>query len=125
MQWLEIKIWLEAVTELDRDALHIYGAVGIQLLTALFFRRSLGSIWPWLFAFSAAIANEYVDMQSAGVTEAAIAYAEAESIHDLWNTMILPTLFFLIARFWPSWLVGKPKVKVEKAGLDAVSGDPA
>ncbi len=109
MNWLEIKIWLEATSGLDRDALHIYGAVGIQLLFALFFKRSLASLWPWLFAFAAALANEYVDFQQAGTNEASIAIYKDESIHDLWNTMLLPTGLLLIARFWPKWLVGVPK----------------
>ena len=110
MDWIEIKIWLESASGLDRDALHIYGAIIIQLFFALFFRRSLASPWPWLFVISAELANEYFDNYASLSTTGHITDAGlAESIKDIWNTMILPTFLLLAANFVPSWLIGKPK----------------
>ena len=109
MNWLEIKALLESCTGLDRDALHIYAAVGIQLGLALFARKSLASPWPWLAALAAVLANEYVDYKSVGDSVAAQQLVWDASYHDIWNTMLLPTLLLLIAKFWPSWLVGSPK----------------
>ncbi|QTD55885.1 hypothetical protein [Parasphingorhabdus cellanae] len=109
MQWLEIKIWLESTTGLDRDVLHIYGAIAIQFGLALFFRRSLASPWPWLAVLIAAAANEYLDYQRVGDSPASIALFQAEGYKDMWNTMLIPTFLLLVARFWPSWIAGKSK----------------
>lgn len=109
MQWLEIKIWLESTTGLDRDVLHIYGAVLIQFGLALFFRRSLASPWPWIAVFIAALVNEYLDYQRVGESPESIAYFRAEGIKDMWNTMLIPTFLMLVARFWPGWMIGKSK----------------
>jgi len=118
MDWLEIKILLEDTTGLDRDALHIYGALAIQFGLALFFRKSLASPWPWLAALIAISANEYFDYQAAGETAASIAIHEAEGYKDMWNTMLLPTALMVIANFWPSWLIGKPK-RIETAPVES------
>lgn len=106
MEWLDVKIWLESETGLDRDALHIYGALFIQFLLALFFKRSVGSIWPWFAVLLAAIANEYLDYQRVGETEASIALFQAEGMRDMWNTMVIPSALMIIARFRPNWMVG-------------------
>lgn len=100
-------MWLESSTGLDRDALHIYGAVFIQFCVALVFRRSLASPWPWIAVLIVAIANEYVDYQGVGESQASIDIYRAEGYKDLWNTMMVPTALMLIARFWPGWMIGK------------------
>ncbi len=46
MDWFELKNWLELSTGLDRDSLHIYGGVGVQLVSAFILRRSLASPVP-------------------------------------------------------------------------------
>lgn len=109
MQWLEIKIWLESATGFDRDALHIYGAVIIQFGLSLFFRRSLASPWPWIAVFIVAVANEYLDYQRVGDSAESIAFFQAEGFKDMWNTMVIPTFLMMVARFWPAWMIGKPK----------------
>ncbi|MEH6758541.1 MAG: hypothetical protein V7676_13665 [Parasphingorhabdus sp.] len=122
MQWIDIKIWLESSSGLDRDALHIYSALAIQLSFSLFFRRALGSPWPWIAVLVAELANEYVDLQHGGSSEAAIAIGRAASYHDMWNTMIMPTVLMVIARFWPRWMTGKvlnAKTVDVSAGPDA------
>ena len=59
MDWFEFKNWLELSTGLDRDSLHIYAGVGVQLAMAFLLRRSLASPIPWLFVVAVALANEY------------------------------------------------------------------
>lgn len=102
MDWYDAKIWLLQTLELDKDALHIYAAVSVQLLTAILFRQSLASPLPWIAALTIAVVNEYFDYQGVGPSEESIAYYRAAAWHDLWNTMLLPSLLFLLARFWPT-----------------------
>lgn len=121
MEWIEIKIWLESTTGLDRDALHIYCALAIQLFCALFFRRGMGSIWPWFAVLVIATINEYLDYQNVGESEASILYFQAEAYRDMWNTMLLPTVLTFIARFWPRWIIGKPAPQPEQKRRIALS----
>ncbi|NCN84862.1 MAG: hypothetical protein GW808_04305 [Sphingomonadales bacterium] len=108
MDWFEIKNWLETATGLDRDSLHIYAGVGVQLFVALFFRRSLASPVPWFFVVAAALINEYYDYSLVREPlHGEQRYFEG-SVTDIWNTLLLPSLLLVIARFWPRWLTGKP-----------------
>lgn len=107
MDWFELKNWLELSTGLDRDSLHIYAGVGVQLVAALIFRRSLASPLPWVFVILAALANEYYDynMIPDPLNGGSVYFDEA--VRDFWNTLLLPSLFLVVARFWPTWLTGR------------------
>ncbi|WP_145955428.1 hypothetical protein [Sphingorhabdus sp. SMR4y] len=62
---------------------------------------------PWLLVAIAAFANEFYDYsQMEAPQDRKISFGE-EATSDIWNTLLLPTLFLLIARFWPEWLTGK------------------
>lgn len=61
MMWFEIKDWLELSTGLDRDSLHVYAGVGVQLAAAFCLRRSLASLFPWFCVVAAACGNEFYD----------------------------------------------------------------
>lgn len=106
MEWFEIKNWLEASTGLARDALHIYVAVLVQLIAALLFRRSLANILPWTMVFLAVMINEYLDYSYVPAALAASQVYLDDSVHDIWNSMLLPTIFLLIANLWPRLLTG-------------------
>ena len=105
MDWFEIKNWLEMTTGLDRDSLHIYGAVGAQLLAALITRCPVASIWPWTAALTVTLANEIVDLSQFENWSDAPDFFRAAVIQDIWNSMLLPTALFLLARFFPGLLV--------------------
>jgi hypothetical protein len=107
MNWFELKNWLELSTGLDRDSLHIYAGVAVQLAVAVLFRRSLASLIPWMFVAAVAVANEYYDYSF--VPEALLGNQKYydEAIRDIWNTLLLPSVLLLIARFWPNWLTSK------------------
>lgn len=118
MDWFEIKNWLELSTGLPRDSLHIYAGVGVQLFIALIFRRSLASPVPWLFVVFAALANEYYDYTVVPAPlNSGPAYFNG-AIGDVWNTLLLPTLFLVIARFWPNWLTARAEKNHEPDSLD-------
>ena len=90
-------------TGLERDALHIYVALIIQVGAAALLRRSLASPWPWLVVLLCALANEWLDIFRDDLVEG---WEKAASLHDLWNTMLLPSLLLLIARYTPRLLTG-------------------
>lgn len=105
MSWWDMKVWLAEWTGLHMDALHVHaGMIGL-LLAALVLRRSLASPWPWLMLLAAELANEYYDL--AKETWPDRAYQYDESFRDLWNTMLIPTLLLVAARFAPRLLVGR------------------
>jgi len=106
MSWIDFKIYLTQVTALSQDALHIYGAVLIQLAAALLLRRSLASPLPWLVVFLLLLVNEAIDLWLP--REALGEWQMIAGIQDIWNTMALPTLLWLLARFSPSLLTRRP-----------------
>ncbi|MEO0441215.1 MAG: hypothetical protein AAF067_10095, partial [Pseudomonadota bacterium] len=63
MTWFEMKLWLVQSLQLDKDALHIYAAISVQLLVAILFRRTLASPIPWIAALGIILVNEYMDYQ--------------------------------------------------------------
>ena len=99
--WEEIKQAIELYTGLSRDALHIHAAVLLQLLVAAVSRLGLRHPIPWLVVFVLEILNERTDMMADGVSEK---WEQSAAIHDLWNTMLIPTLLFLISRYTPALL---------------------
>lgn len=99
MDWQQIKQALEVLSGLDMDALHVHVGVMAQVATAMMLRRSLGSPWPWLLVLGATIANEWYDLTYEIWPTRDQQYAE--SVRDLWNTMLLPTLLLILARWAP------------------------
>jgi len=104
MDWYQIKEWMSLTAGISMDALHVHAGILIQLLAALVLRRSIASLWPWIAVLAVVIANEYYDL--AYDTWPTRDEQFAESIRDCWNTMLLPTLFFVLARIAPRLLTG-------------------
>lgn len=96
-----ISLW----TGLERDALHIYAAILLQIGSAALFRKSLASPLPWLIVLAFAFANEGLDIYRDGLFEA---WERGTSIHDLWNTMLVPTVLLLLVRLAPRLTRGEP-----------------
>ena len=105
MDWEQVKSAISLWTELERDALHIYAAILVQIVAAAALRRSLASLWPWLIVLAAALLNEALDITRDGVFEE---WERAAALHDLWNTMLVPTLLAGLVRFAPRLFVGEP-----------------
>jgi hypothetical protein len=105
LDWQQIKETIAVWTDLERDALHIYAALIAQVGSALLLRRSLAHWLPWLFVLALAIGNELLDMYGNGRVED---WEIDSAVHDLWNTMLLPTLLLLLARFAPRLMAPSP-----------------
>jgi hypothetical protein len=104
LDWEQVKNAIAIWTELERDALHIYAAVLLQIGSAALLRRSLASPVPWLVVLAAALGNEALDMRRDGLFED---WERAAALHDLWNSMLVPTILLLLVRFAPR-LVTRP-----------------
>jgi hypothetical protein len=105
VDWHHFKDWAEHASGLNMDALHVYAGLFLQLGAALVLRRSLRSPWPWLVVLVAEFGNEVYDYTYEIWPDRDIQFAEG--LRDMWNTMAMPTLMLLLARFAPRLLVGK------------------
>ena len=117
MGWYSFKQWLEAASGLDMDALHIHAGLLVQLLAALLLRRSLSSLWPWLVVLAATLANEAYDLHFETWPEPDRARQLAEGVKDLLNTMLMPTILLLLARYAPRLIIGRAPVSRDSAEL--------
>jgi hypothetical protein len=117
MDWHHVKDWLEHAVGLDMDALHVHAGVMLQLAAAIVLRRPLRSPWPWLVVLGAECANEIYDYTYEVWPGAERQIQLAEGIRDLWNTMVIPSLILILARYWPSLLIGKA-AEPEASGAD-------
>ena len=119
MDWLSLKRQIAEVT-VEKDALHIYGAFLVQVLAAFVTRRSLASVIPWLAVLAAVGVNEGLDLLLE--KEPYIHQWQIDGVvHDLVNTMILPTLLLLLARFAPG-VFSRPRL--DAAAEAAVDRSP-
>ena len=106
MDWYGVKEWLEYWSGLDMDSLHVHAGVLGQLAAALLLRRPVRSVIPWLLVLAAAIANEAYDFQYEIWPDRS---AQLDGgFRDVWNTMLLPTVLLVLARFYPRVFTGKP-----------------
>ena len=113
MDWYGVKEWLEYWSGLDMDSLHVHAGVLGQLGAALVLRRPIRSVVPWLLVLAAALANEAYDFQYEIWPDRS---AQLDGgIRDIWNTMLLPTVLLLLARFYPRVFVGKPAAEARSA----------
>lgn len=106
MDWEQVKSTISIWTELERDALHIYAAILLQIGSAALLRRNLASPIPWLAVLAAALLNEVLDIYRDGLFEP---WERATSLHDLWNTMLVPTILALVVRFAPRLVTRSPR----------------
>jgi hypothetical protein len=91
------KIMLGELTNLGKDALHIYVGMGVMLLVAIAFKKSLGDWRPIAAVALASVAGEVwdvIDTYSGGRLPRFDA-----NWKDIWNTMFWPTMLFVLARF--------------------------
>ena len=93
----EAKLALVELTDLSKDALHIYVALTVFLLSCLIFKWKSSQLKPWLLVFAVTLAGEYCDMRFAN--EMSVPIDLWGQVKDILNTMTPPTLLFLAARY--------------------------
>jgi hypothetical protein len=115
MDWHFLKLWLEQWSGLDMDSLHVHAGVLLQIAAALLLRRPLRSPTPWLVVLAAIVANEMYDYRYETWPDRDMQMAGG--IRDAWNTMLLPTIILLLARYRPTLFTGR-KRKPDGSGPD-------
>lgn len=91
-----VKFWLIEHVGLAKDALHVHVGLLLFVGSALIFRWSIRSWKPWAVALAAALLGEVWDLRDSMVYHTRIDLWG--NFHDVWNTMLWPTAFVLLAR---------------------------
>jgi hypothetical protein len=92
-----LKLDIMGFAGLSKDALHLYVGLGVWLLAAAVFRRSITSLGPWLAVLLVACSIEAFDAFDDWVDLGHWRYRA--SLHDIANTMFWPTVLALLARY--------------------------
>lgn len=92
-----IKAAIASTTGLPRDALHIYVGLTTLLFVAIVWRKSLGSLAPWLVVVFIALAGELIDLGHDMLSSGS--WRWTASVKDLFNTLFWPTVLLLYTRF--------------------------
>lgn len=95
------------LTGLEKDALHIYVALLIYLTVCLIFRWKAWQWKPWLVVLAAALSGEALDIyETIGIERRTYLWG---NWHDLWNTMLLPTVLLMTSRWTAIFVPRKPR----------------
>ncbi len=114
-----IKLSLLQFFGLDKDALHVHIGLAIFILVRLCWRWRGGWIVAWLCALAAALGGEWLDVK--GHYAIGVPRPDNEHWHDIWNTMLWPTVLLCIGR----WLQPKPEPQPQIVDIPGKSGDLA
>jgi hypothetical protein len=102
-----LKVHILDATGLAKDALHIYAGLAVFIAVRLVWRWRGGWTLAWLAALSLALGIEWLDIKAEG--QAGTLQPDPAHWHDVWNTMVWPTVLLLVGR----WLQPRPKPKAE------------
>lgn len=105
-----LKVYLLDFTGLERDALHLHAGLALFILVRLAWRWRGGWVIAWLAALTVAIGVEWLDIRADGGE--GIPQPQPDHWHDIWNTMIWPTVLLLTGR----WLQPKPSAQSDTSG---------
>lgn len=97
MDYAAIKLAIEQYSGLEKDALHVHAALLLYLIAMLIFRQTRRSRIPWLFVLFIELANEALDLRRHYLAHGSLAWDE--SLKDMWNTMLWPTVLLFIGRY--------------------------
>ena len=113
MQYHDLKNFPENYTGLERDALHVHGALLLYILAMALFRQSRRSRFPWLVVLGIELANEAYDLMHNFDKDKNRALAGAAK--DLWNTMLWPTVLLFVGRY-TNWFERKRRPGATRQG---------
>lgn len=93
----QTKLFIVQNLGLAKDALHIYVAVIVFVGSCLLFRWKATQWKPWCLVLAAALLGEAWDLRDSLVYGTPVRLAA--NVHDVWNTMLVPTALLLAARY--------------------------
>lgn len=99
-----LKISIMTATGLSRDALHVHVGLAVFLAAVVVLRRPLRSVLPWLVVLAVAVAGELLDLRDDVSTTGE--WRSRDSLRDIVNTVLWPTVLLLAARFTSLLRVG-------------------
>jgi hypothetical protein len=82
---------------LAKDALHIYVALIVFFGCCLLFKWKAGQWKPWAAVLAAALLGEAWDLRDSVVYHTRVSLGG--NVHDIWNTMLVPTVLMLATRY--------------------------
>jgi hypothetical protein len=112
----QIKLLLLESTGLAKDALHIHVGLALFIATRLVWRWRGGWLAAWLVALAVTLGGEWLD----ALAEDKVHFPTPDGAHwhDIWNTMLWPTVLLLIGRWMEPRPASLPEEK-PKSGDDA------
>jgi hypothetical protein len=116
----QLKLVLLDLTGLSRDALHIYAGMAAFVAARLIWRWRGGWMVAWLAALAVAYGAEWLDMQAEN-DPGSLLKPEPDHWHDIWNTMVWPTVLLLVGH----WLHTRPKTRADHALSGGLADQPA
>ena len=93
----QFKIYIVNLTDLARDALHIYAGLLVFFMVAFLHQRQLKSVWAILAVIVIAIGCELLDARDDLIHHGY--WRVGASLHDILNTCFWPFMIWLMARF--------------------------
>lgn len=100
--WYQVKLFLEHVSGISMDALHILVGFLVFLMSAQLLKRSVESPLPWLALLILELGNEAYDLHVELWPDPGSQLGEG--VKDIMLTMALPTLVLILARWRPALL---------------------
>ena len=91
-EYLAWKAALGESTNMSEDLIHVHAGLAIFVVTALLLRQRMRSWIPVTFVFVLGVLNEVLDYSHG------LRWDIASSAMDLLNTILWPTVLFLLAR---------------------------
>lgn len=99
-RWSSIKTFVEYSTDVSHDVLHFLTGLGAWLLIAILARRPISSVLPLAITLALAFINEAADLWFDIWPERARQFGELAK--DLFTTLAVPLLLFVLARLHPA-----------------------
>lgn len=104
--WYQVKSFIEHVSGISMDALHMLVGFVVFLVAAALLKKSVASTEPWLAVLLLAIGNEAYDLHVE--IWPSLASQLGEATKDMLLTLALPTLMLVLARRNPALLAHTP-----------------
>jgi len=93
----DLKLGILELTNLSRDAIHIYIGLAVLLAFVVLIRKGKIDLLALLPVLSVAIAMESIDLYDSYYSMGAMYWGN--SLHDLINTLFWPTAIVLLVKF--------------------------